>query len=207
MDVGKPYSVFSSPLDIEVLLVLRRTTRPLTGREVARLASRGSEAGIRKALGRLASHGIVRAEEAGRALLHTLNRDHLAVPALEVLATMRNELERRLSAEIESWSLQPVHVSIFGSAARGDGDTSSDIDVFSVRPKGVGEDEPLWPEQVERLAEDTYRWTGNRLAVSEVGTRELSRLRRDSPPIVSDLRNEAITLAGRDVQRLFGGRP
>ncbi len=120
---------------------------------------------------------------------------------------MRNELERRLSAEIESWSLQPVHASIFGSAARGDGDASSDIDVFIVRPKGVGEDEPLWREQVERLAEDTYRWTGNRLAVSEVGTRELSRLRRDSPPIVSDLRNEAITLTGRDVRRLFGGRP
>jgi predicted nucleotidyltransferase len=170
------------------------------------LASRGSEAGIRKALGRLASHGIIGAEEAGRALLYTLNRDHLAVPALEVLANMRTELDRRLSAEIESWSLQPDHVSIFGSAARADGDTSSDIDVFIVRPDGVEEEDPVWREQLDRLADVAFRWTGNHLALSEVGTRELRRLRRERPPIVEDLRNEALTLAGRDVQHLFGIR-
>ena len=79
------------------MLVLRRTTRPLTGREVARLARKGSEAGVRKALARLTRHGLVHVEEAGRASMHTLNREHLAVPALEVLATMRNELDGKCS--------------------------------------------------------------------------------------------------------------
>ena len=74
-----------------------RPAERIAGRDGARLASRGSEAGIRKALARLTSHGIIGAQEAGRALLYTLNRDHLAVPALEVLANMRTELERRLS--------------------------------------------------------------------------------------------------------------
>ncbi len=170
------------------------------------MASRGSEAGIRKALARLTSHGIIGAQEAGRALLYTLNRDHLAVPALEVLANMRTELERRLSEEIESWSLQPDYVSIFGSAARADGDTSSDIDLFVVRQDGVEEEDPVWREQLDGLTDDTFRWTGNHLALSEVGTRELRRLRRERPPIVEDLCNEALTRAGRDVQRFFGDR-
>src|SRR5450759_1274918 len=114
MDVSRPYAVFSSPLDLEVLLVLRGTTRPLTGRDVARLVRRGSPAGVQKALRRLTGHGIIRAEEAGRALLYTLNRNHLAVPALEVLADMRAELEARLRARIAQWEIAPAHVSIFG---------------------------------------------------------------------------------------------
>jgi predicted transcriptional regulator len=209
MDLAKPYSVFSSPLDIEVLLVLRRTTRRLTGRDVARLASRGSEAGIRKALRRLTAHGIIAAEEAGRAYLYTLNRDHLAIPALEVLANMRTELDHRLSAAIESWTLKPDHVSIFGSAARAEGGTSSDIDLFVVRPDNIHEDDPAWRAQLDNLAADTYRWTGNHLAIAEVDARELRRLRRERPPIVEDLHSDGRTLAGRDLQRLLavgGGR-
>lgn len=206
MDVSKPYSVISSPLDVEALLVLRRTTRPLTGRDVARLASRGSTAGIRKALARLTAHGIIQAEEAGRAILYTLNREHLAFPALEALASMQTELKRRLSTEIGDWSLQPNHVSIFGSAARADGNTSSDIDLFVVRPTGVGEEDPVWREQLALLASHTFSWTGNRLAVSEVDTRGLRRLRQERPSVVEDLREDAITLAGRDINLKLGGR-
>lgn len=206
MDVARPYTVFSSPLDLEVLMVLRGTTRVLTGRDVARLASRGSPAGVQKALRRLTSHGIIRAEEAGRAFLYTLNRDHLAVPALEVLAGMRAELERRLQAEIDQWQLLPEHISLFGSAVRGDGDTSSDIDLFVVRPEGVEADDEAWREQLDRLAQDAYRWTGNHLAVSEIDKRQLARLRRERPPVVESLSQNAITLSGPRADVLLGGR-
>lgn len=206
MDVSRPYTVFSSPLDLEVLLVLRGTTRPLTGRDIARLASRGSPTGVQKALRRLAAHGIISAVEAGRALLYTLNRDHLAIPALEALAGMRAELERRLRAHIEQWELAPAHASIFGSAARGDGDTESDIDLFVVRPEGVEESDERWRGQLDRLAADVYEWTGNHLAVAEVGERELRRLRREQPPVVRALRQDAITLAGPTPTILLGSR-
>ena len=205
MNVSRPYAVISSPLDVEVLLVLRRTTRPLTGREVARLVRKGSEAGVRKALARLTAHGLVHAEEAGRAFLHTLNREHLAAPAVEVLATMRHELEGRLADEIEGWRVQPAHVSLFGSAARGDGDTASDIDLFLVRPDDVEEHDAVWREQVARLADHIYRWTGNRLAVAEVDAREVRRLRQDRPAIVEALSADAVTVAGPDAADLFSG--
>jgi len=205
MNVSRPYTVFSTPLDVEVLLVLRRTTRPLTGREIARLVTRGSPAGVQKALRRLASHGIIHAEEAGRAFLYTLNRDHVAVPALEMLAAMRGELENKLRAEVTAWDFPPKHASLFGSAARGDGDTESDIDLFVVRPLSVPADTPLWREQLDRLRTDVYRWTGNHLAISEVDERELRRLGREHPPVVDAFGEDAITLVGPPPEELLGG--
>ena len=206
MNVARPHTVFSTSLDVEVLLVLRATTRPLTGREVARLVTRGSLAGVQKALRRLVSHGIIHAEEAGRALLYTLNRDHLAVPALETLALMRVELESRLRASMDEWEIAPAHASVFGSAARADGDTESDIDVFVVRPLKVDASDPGWREQLDRLAADVVRWTGNHLAVSEVGEHELTRLRREHPPVLDAFGTDAITLVGPAPGKLLLGK-
>ncbi len=136
---------------MEIVLVLRGTTRPLTGREVSRLVRVGSQPAVNASLRRLAEEGVVRSEEAGNAYLYTFNR--------EQLADIRSELEQRLRAEIADWVIAPAHVSIFGSAARGDGDTRSDIDVFVVRPARVPEDEPTWRAQLERLSDHVYAWT------------------------------------------------
>ncbi len=133
VDLSRPWALIRSPIDMEVVLVLRGTTRPLTGREVARLVRAGSQPTVNASLRRLAEEGLVHAEEAGNAYLYTFNRQHLAAPALEQLAGIRSELERRLRTEIAEWEIAPTHASIFGSAARGDGDNSSDIDVFVVR--------------------------------------------------------------------------
>src|SRR5437764_8078449 len=137
MNLSRPWALIRSPIDIEVLLVLRGITRPLTGREVARLVRAGSQPAVNAALRRLAEEGLVQAEEAGNAYLYTFNREHLAAPAVELLADIWTELERRLRDEVAGWQVAPVHVSIFGSAARGDGDTASDIDIFVIRPRDV----------------------------------------------------------------------
>jgi predicted nucleotidyltransferase len=189
---------------MEVVLVLRGTTRALTGREVARLVRTGSQPAVNATLRRLAEEGIVRAQEAGNAYLYTLNREHLAAPALELLADIRVELERRLRAEIAQWEIAPAHVSIFGSAARGDGDTRSDIDLFVVRPARVSEDDSRWRAQLERLSEHVHGWTGNHAGLSEVSTTDLRRLRRERPPVVKELQREAITLAGPEPTELLG---
>ncbi len=204
MDLSRPWAPIRSPLDMEVVLVLRGTTRPLTGREVARLARAGSQPAVNAALRRLAEEGVVRAEEAGNAYLYTLNREHLAAPALDLLADVRAELERRMRAEIGEWPIAATHVSMFGSAARGDGDTSSDIDIFVVRPADVPEDDPGWREQLDRLSDRIHVWTGNHAALSEVSTADVRRLRRERPPVVEELRRDAITLAGPTPADLLG---
>lgn len=109
-----------------------------------------------------------------------------------------------MRAEISEWEIAPAHASIFGSAARGDGDTRSDIDIFVVRSARVSEDDPRWRAQLERLSDHVYAWTGNHLGLSEVSAADLRRLRRERPPVVEELRRDAITLAGPAPSEFLG---
>src|ERR1700730_7233066 len=203
MDLSRPWAPIRSPIDMDVVRILRRTKRPLTGREVARLSPSRSRPAVNAALRRLAEEGVLRAEEAGNAYLYTLNREHLAAPALELLANIPAELERRMRAEIGDWEIAPKHISIFGSAARGGGDTRSDIDLFVVRPTQVSGDDARWQDQLGRLSDRVYAWTGNHTGLSEVSAADVPRLKRERPPVVDELRQDAITLAGPSVSELF----
>ena len=203
MDVAHPHTVLGTTLEAEVLIVLAHTRRPLTGRELSRLVRRGSQSGVNRALRRLEAHGIVEAQEAGRSVMHTLNRQHLAAPAVELLANLRTEFLRRLRDSLRRWKPAPLHASLFGSAARADGNSASDLDVFLVRPRNFREDDARWRAQVEAWLHEVRQLTGNRVSLAEVSERDLSRLRRRRPAIVKSLEKDAITLAGPDVPGLL----
>ena len=203
MNVARPHTAICPTLDSEVLAVLAGTTRPLTGREVARLTGRTSHRGVAEVLSRLVEHGLVKRQEAGRALLFTLNREHLAAPAVEILAGMRAELLRRIRKLVGAWEMAADHISIFGSTARGDGDTQSDIDVFVVRPDAVSEDDPPWRQQLDDLAESIERWTGNKASIAEAATGEIGSIVAEGRPIVAELRSDAINVNGTDISSLL----
>jgi predicted nucleotidyltransferase len=194
--VARPYSAVSPTVDGDVLVVLAGTKKPLTGRQVAQLVRRGSQKGVSAALDRLVEHGLVLREEAGTAYLHRLNRDHIAAAAVESLAAMRSELLRRLRERIGRWVVAPSHASLFGSAARADGDTESDIDLLVVRPQAIDEDDEIWREQLTDLAEAVHAWTGNRAGIIELSQSEFAALPVRHPPILDDLRTDGIDIAG-----------
>ena len=198
MDVSRPYGVLSHPLDGAVLHVLTGTTGGLSGRRVAELTGNTQE-GVRKALRRLAGTGIVEEREAGNAILYSFNRRHLAAPAVEQLTDLRRALLTRLTEALAGWTSAPAHASLFGSAARGDGDTSSDIDLFVVRPAVVEADDPGWREQIERLPGEIHDWTGNHANIVEVSEHALGDLRRRRPPVTDSLKADAVTLLGPEV--------
>ena len=204
MNLTRPHAAIVPTLDADVLTVLAASARPMTGREVARLVRRGSADGVRKALQRLATQGVVDVDEAGRALLYGLNRDHIAAPVVDALVALRGELYRRLREELTSWAIPAAHVSLFGSAARGEGDTASDIDLFVVRRDDVPEDDPAWQEQLDRLARNVQRWTGNRAGIVEIGESDRSWLLDEEPAILSSLRSDAVTLDGPEVTAIIG---
>jgi predicted nucleotidyltransferase len=139
---------------------------------------------------------LVHRLEAGRSFLYTLNRNHLLAPVVEQMADAHAELVQRLRDELGSWRIPAVHASFFGSAARGDGDTGSDIDLFVVRPPSVDPDASPWREQLDSLADAVRGWTGNNAGIVEVSEDELSRLRIERPPVVDELHRDAIPLAG-----------
>lgn len=207
MDMTMPYTALLAKTEGKVLAVLAGTTRPLSGREVARLAGL-SQNGAWRVLRRLVEHGVVSQQEAGSgaALLYSLNHDHLAAEPVIALLRLREMLFDRIKGQIEAWPLAPVHASIFGSAARGDGDTASDIDVFVVRPQQIDDGDDAWRSQLDDLSERIRAWSGNHAGVAEIGEPELRRLRRDRPRVVGALREDAIVLAGLSIEELFGTR-
>lgn len=204
MDVSRPFAALMPALDSAVLTILARTTRPRTGREIASLAERSS-AGVRTVLERLVEQGLVDSERAGRAYVYTLNRDHLAAPPVEALANLRSGLFDRLREEIAEWEIPPAHASLFGSTARGDGDSSSDVDLFIVRPRDIDEENATWRPQLDSLAEGVRRWTGNNAGIAELSTDQLTSLKERQPPILRELDADAITLAGPDVGQVLRG--
>jgi predicted nucleotidyltransferase len=202
MDLSAPFQAMFPNVDSAALAVLTESTKPRTGREVARLAGRSQDA-TRRVLDRLVEHGLVRREEAGRARVYTLNWDHLAAEPIAELANLRMRLFQRLIEYFEFWHPLPLHVSVFGSAARGDGDLDSDVDIFLVRPGNVDEDDGEWRGQVEALADGIFEWTGNHAGIAEVSADDLERLRRDQPAIVASLRADAVDIVGTPIQSLL----
>ena len=204
MDMSSPYAVVLSPAEGPILAVLAGTTKALSGREVARLSG-VSVNGAWKALHRLAEHGLVLEEPAGgNTTLYALNRDHMAHEAIATLTRLRSILVDRIREKVASWEVPPPHASLFGSTARGDGDTRSDVDLFFVRPTGVGEEDVRWRSQLDELAEVIWSWTGNRASVAEMPEDELASLRRDRPPIVEEVMRDGITLAGEPASSVLG---
>ncbi|MEV8374706.1 nucleotidyltransferase domain-containing protein [Kribbella sp. NPDC056861] len=197
MEFSDPLSSTFPGLHGRVLSVLVRTDRALTGRGVAELLHPpASYSGVQKVLDGLVRSGLVLAEPAGRAKLYTLNREHVAAASIGELASLRDRFISRLQAEAGTWEVPAVAVWLFGSSSRGEGGPDSDIDLLVVRPDEVSDSDPRWLVQLETLAEHASRWTGNRCEIVEYSSGELQRLVRRRERLVTELRRDALPIAG-----------
>lgn len=179
-----------------MLVALAGVETELTGRDVARLVA-GSQRGVSNALARLVEQGIVLSRDAGPARLHQLNREHIAAAAVQEMAQLRSRFLSRLRYALALWDPAPMHASLFGSAARRTGDTSSDIDILLVAPDEDIDDE-RWLAQVDGIREDILRWTGNDVQIVVLSDGErLDLLEDDSPDaLLRNIRVDAVDLAG-----------
>jgi len=203
MHLGHPLSSITSPLDARALEVLAGTTRPLSGREVGRIIGEGSANGVWKALNRLERSGIVLADRRSRATYYVANREHLAWPAVESLARLRSELVHRLAAEIVAWPIAPIHASVFGSAARGDADENSDIDLLLVRPDQLDAGAlAAWEHQLDGLRDRVGRWTGNRAQTFDLDRTRLAEHVKADDLLVRSWVTDEIRLAGASIRAL-----
>ncbi|WP_433016794.1 nucleotidyltransferase domain-containing protein [Kribbella sp. CA-294648] len=204
MDMSNPTSTVIQTVDGPVLEVLARTTAPLTGRKIHQLAAAGSETGTRNVLRRLARTGLVEAAEVGPSVQYKLNRDHLAANAVIELTSLRQRLFDGIRDEIRSWPIQPLHASVFGSAARGDGGVSSDVDLLIVHEfSSVEGPEQTWIDQITELGDRVYRWSGNHLQAYELNSEGFLRHVQAGEPIVKDWRRDAITVSGPEFRNFL----
>lgn len=194
MDLSDPTRAVTSSLDGPVLAALASMGKPMTVGEIARQTVRGSEIGVRRSLARLVEQGIVRATPMGRNAVHELNRDHVAAGIAVMLAGLRLELWRRFREEIDGWAIKPLYASVFGSAARGDGNESSDIDLLLVRPTAADERSESWEQQLDELRDRVRSWTGNTLQVVDVDESEWRTLQASGSALATNVRKDGVEL-------------
>jgi predicted nucleotidyltransferase len=113
------------------------------------------------------------------------------------LTSLRQRLFDGIRDEIQSWPIQPLHASVFGSAARGDGGMSSDVDLLIVHEFSAVEGPPhTWVDQITELADRVLRWSGNHLQAYELSSVGFLQHVQAGEPIVKDWRRDAITVSG-----------
>jgi predicted nucleotidyltransferase len=204
MDLAEPGRGLAGGLTMPILRALAGRSSPATAAQVSRLAEVGTEAGVRRALERLAAHGVCSPKEVGGRIVYTLNYDHLLYGAVAALLDADRELPRRLKNALGEWEPAPVSAVLFGSAARRDGDVDSDVDLLLVRPPLRTETRKReWVRQVHELRAAVHGWTGNRLQVLDWTSLDVRKHERSDEPLVDSLLDEGVTVAGSRLASLL----
>lgn len=169
-----------------VLATLLRTGSPLTGRQVHGLVSDDySLSTVQEALKVLAQLGLVETQAIGRAGVHTVNEDHVAVAPLRALldpiAALRDAVTAVTGSGVSA-------VILFGSIGRGEATHDSDVDLAVIAPRG-------WDKRVE--LEDSVRTRlGNGCDVLVFTRAQFDRLAGAGEPVVSDILRDGVALIG-----------
>ncbi len=191
MDLGSPVLDVAPAVRGALLQALARLEQPVTRRRLA--AAAGVAPGNASAvIEELIQAGLVSETVAGRSSMVVLNRDHLAVGPVLALAGLRGELIRRLRDRLSAWP-ELNGAWLFGSVARGDADSDSDVDLLIVADDLQSHD---LHERLSRLQADVRSWTGNDLQLVEHSPSSWRKLVRAKNPLVEQIRLDGIALAG-----------
>lgn len=203
MDFRRPLTLITPTLDGDVLAALAAADVEFSGRELARRARYGSTEGIRRAADRLVGEGIVARRSVGGAHLYRLNREHIAAPWIEAMATLPEQLIDRLRSMIDEWDEPASLVFLFGSVARDEASSASDLDLLVVRRGSCDADSDAWRSQLVALQQAATALTGNDARVLEIGEAEIGRDRVTS--VLEEVSRDGIALLGskRELQRLL----
>lgn len=207
MDLGAPLRTLIPSLDSAVLEVLARVEQPQSASAIWRASSRGTRPGQQPILNRLVESGLVEASPSAAGRLYALNREHILAEAILSATTARARLVDRLKSRLNSIDPRPVHASLFGSFARGEADDDSDIDLLLVVAANVDPRSPAWTREIDALADDVERWTGNSLQPLTYTVHTLHRLAAEGEPIVQYWREEGIHLQGQALESLVDRTP
>lgn len=206
MDLSRPIASVFPGAHGSVLKVLARTHEPLSGRRVADLTD--GTVGLTRTntvLSELTAAGVVLCEHRPPAKFYRLNHDHVAAEGVIALTGLWSTLVERIRSDFASWGLAPRSACLFGSAARGDADSDSDIDILLVVDDRhmLTEADHVWQEQTSRLVERVRLWSGNECEVLEMTVAEVRDAALRDDRLVQDLRTDAVDLAGESVRELL----
>lgn len=203
MDFVRPVQAVIPGAQGRVLAVLAETSAELNLRTLARLSG-VSIAQASRILPTLVELGIVERREAPPSALFRFVADNVAARAISALADARATVLEQLGRSAGALDPRPISVIVFGSFARGEADSDSDLDVVFVRAETVDEDDDRWRAAVERWRHGARRATGNRVELLEVSEGDAARLLRGRDPLWLDVRREGVLVSGAAIDVLRG---
>lgn len=128
-----------------------------------------------------------------------LNRDHLVYPAIEKLDGLYGRLRERITVAIRDWEGDAACAGLFGSAARRDGDSDSDIDLLLISGHSDLADFSI------QLSHQVERWTGNVCHIVALTPNELQRMKSADEPIIYSWIEDFDPIVG-SLAKLLSGR-
>ncbi len=198
-----PEELFRSPGQISVLRVLFHAGKPLTGRQVQRLAGLANLAAM-QSLRKLADLSIVSCRRAGRAYQYELKRDHWAVEKL-IAPLFENEGKGiDLAVELLAGKLRGECLAayLYGSALNAGTGPAGDLDLFVV-VKREEDKNSLEKDVLPGLAEDVSRRFGLFLEPNVVSREELSRSKVSK--LAREIVRTGLRLRGKDLEDIVSG--
>ena len=145
---------------------------------------------MQNALDELARSGLVIQERVGRAVVNTLNREHVLAPLIEQAAGLRDVVIRKIAAIIGEEAPRAVYACLFGSVARGDDSGASDVDLLIVWPDDVDVDEV----DVSGISTRVTALTGNVCEPFVMSETEFAQIDRSAPELATQIKADAVSL-------------
>ncbi|GAA2422616.1 nucleotidyltransferase domain-containing protein [Mycolicibacterium llatzerense] len=197
MQLNKPFAAVTPTLDGDVLNVLASADVTFTISQIQRILTTASGEGIRKVLTRLTAQGVVLHDQVGRTNTYRLNTEHLAAEPIMALSQLTSTFLNRLEEHLGRWGAELKYAALFGSAATGRMTLDSDIDLLLVRAAASDHDgDDVWEQQVAELARQVTAWTGNDGRIVEYTEDELRAAAAASEPLLEDVSEQGLTVAG-----------
>ena len=196
MNLSKPLSSLIPTLEADVLAVLAGAEGSFTGRQVHAIVSGSSESGVRNALKRLNTQGIVTRTPVGAADQYSLNQENLMTKYIKSIVNLRSEFLRLVEGEVSRWEIAPLCAVVFGSATRADMQPKSDIDIFIVRPKSIDFGLSVWREQCASLSSRISSWTGNDTQIFELNENEIDQELTSKNGVIFSIIDQGIIFYG-----------
>ncbi len=172
-----------------LLYALAISQRAVTRRRLSSIAG-VAPGNANRILDELVGSGICHQSEAGRSLMVSLNRQHLASEQILALVALRATLIERLQVTASQSKVLKA-AWLFGSVARGDSTEQSDVDVVLV----FGD--PLCDQATQLVTELSDRilaWTGCELQAIEYSEASWSDLVAREGRLIAEIRRDGIPL-------------
>lgn len=201
VDFVRPIEAIVPGAQGRVLAVLAETSAELNLRTIAQLAGI-SQAQASRLLPDLVALGVVERREVPPSSLFRIVPEHVASQVLLALARSTDIVLDEMSRLAGALPHPPVSVIVFGSFARREAETDSDVDVVVVRPAQVDEDDDAWSASLEAWRRHVRLLTGNPVEVLEVSADEAATKLAGRSQVWADIRREGRVAYGLDIDEL-----